>query len=509
MNRRVSTIVLLVCVVFVSSPLPVLAVELWYDFEGDSGLVATDKLTSDGAQDGQLENNVSIQSTALFGAQAANFDIPSVIGPVNPPFSTFEVAESTMLGDAFTVALHANNQDAVLDFTRLFTSYRGTGAVGNDRVLLDYDPTGSVIPGLRAIVNNTVVQTASPPAGMADPGYHHYALTVDSGDVRIYFDGAEVAAGNVGTGYSNSANLHIGEDPHDGGGTANEQFIGSVDEVLVINHALPAADVASLASGAISSVVTPGAGEYAVYYDFEGDLGDRFASDGTQDAFAHQNATLDSDPANARLGNGSGMLGVATSEGSPFSRIAVGPLGNLGDQLTMSAAVTFPQAGHDQQGLTRLFSTFQGSGSPAGRLIFDFNPDADVADIGVRVILPDGTATVANDTLALNERHTLTATYDSGQLRVYLDGTEVATADTSGDVDLGEFPLFIGEDNGGAVNENFIGTLDDAFIIGRALSPAEVMLVHQQGAAAVIPEPSSLVLMLSVLPLFGLWRRSR
>jgi hypothetical protein len=485
------------------------ALELWYDFEGDS-TAAIDKLIDDGAQNGTLQNNVSIQSAdVLFGTQSALFDIPDPVDPVNPPFSTIEIPGSTALGDDFTLAIHVDNQEAALDFTRLITSYRGTGAVGNDRVLLDYDPTGGVIPGIRAIVNNTVVQTAAPPAGITNPGYHHYALAVDSGDVRIYFDGGEVASGNVGTGYVNTHNLYIGEDPHDGGGAANEQLIGNVDDAVVINRALSASDILALAGGVASDTLTPVADEYAVYYDFEGDAGatitDKFTADGAQDGIAHLQATVGGNP---RFGGNSGQLDIAVA-GTPFSRIEVGQVGNLGSAFTMSATVDFPQAGFSAEDLTRMFSTFEGSGSAAGRLILDFNPDADVSDIGIRLILPDGTTAVAGDTFSLNERHTFTATYDNGDVQVYLDGSPVASASTSGDVDLGAFPLYIGEDISGAVNENFIGTMDDVFIVGRALSTEEVLRVHQSGAASVIPEPSTAAMVVMGLLSALAWVRRR
>ncbi len=230
---------------------------------------------------------------------------------VNPPFSTFELPGTTLLGDQYTLAVHADNREAALDFTRLFSSFRGVGPVGADRILMDYDPTGGVIPGIRAIVNNTVVQTTAPPAGVTNPGYHHYALTVDNGDVRIYFDGSEVATGNVGNGYTNTANLHFGEDPHDGGGSANEQFIGHVDELLILNRALSASDVLALVTSGVSDVVNPGS-ELAIYYDFESDLMDQFVADGAQDGIARQNATIDDVPGNAKRGDGSGFLGVAT-----------------------------------------------------------------------------------------------------------------------------------------------------------------------------------------------------
>ena len=69
------------------------AIEFWYDFEGDSGDVVTDKLSSDGAQDGSLEGNTSIQSDdVLFGTKSARFDIPDPIG-VGPAASRRSVRQ--------------------------------------------------------------------------------------------------------------------------------------------------------------------------------------------------------------------------------------------------------------------------------------------------------------------------------------------------------------------------------------------------------------------------------
>ena len=90
-------------------------------------------------------------------------------------------------------------------------------------------------------------------------------------------------------------------------------------------------------------------------------------------------------------------------------------------------------------------------------------------------------AGAAGGQVSTDEDHTFTATYDNSNLKLFLDGNEVASVPASGDVDLGEFPLFIGEDNDarGLVNENLIGSLDDAFIISRALSAEEIKAVFE------------------------------
>lgn len=479
---------------------PAFSLELFYDFEGDAGEAVRDKLVADGAQDGILEGNATIVSSEpLWGARSANFSIPDS-DPLPPPFSTFQVPGSTGLGLAYTIAIHVENLDPTPGFARVISSFRGTGAVGADRILVDYDPTGALIPGVRAIVNNVVVQTSSVPAALATPGYHHFALVASLGVVRLYLDGSEVAAGIVGLGYSNSADLRIGEDPHDAGGSADEQLIGNVDELLVIDRDLTPGEVLALAQGTVDSVVTPTAGEYAVYYDFESDLEDRFTLDGAQTGIAHRAATISADPADAVFGSGAGRLDLPVVE--PFSRIDAGPVGNLGDAFTISVAVAYPQAGHAAGALTRLFSSHSGSGGVAGRLIFDFDPDATFG-FGVRLILPDGTVVLAPTTTLLDQLHTFTATYDQGDVRLYVDGGLVATGSTTGEVDLGGLPLYLGEDADGPVNENFIGTLDDAFIVPRVLTPQEVVDVHGSGAAAVVPEPPAALGLATAMALLG------
>jgi hypothetical protein len=333
---------------------------------------------------------------------------------------------------------------------------------------------------------------------MANPGYHHYAVTIGGGNAQLYFDGTLITSGPTVAGYTNTLNFRIGEDPHDGGGATEEQFIGNVDEVLMINRALSGADIANLASGmSVSSVVTPLAGERAVYYDFEGATGmatDKFILDGSQDGIFHRTAAIDDASANAKLGSGSSSFTdprIPTAD--RFSQIKVGPVGELGGSFTLSAVVNVPSGGYNGNNLARLFSTFQGSGSALGKLIFDADPNATLTiagkKAGMRLVLPDGSVVVSEATFSIVQNHTLTAVYDYGYVKLYLDGVEVASgvANTHGSVNLGAFDLFVGEDLGGTQGENFRGNMDDALILGRALTPAEVASLHTLGAAALLP----------------------
>ena len=472
-----------------------LGVEVWYDMEGDSGTVVTDKLTSDGTQDGDLLNNVVIQpipGTTGYGEQNVMLDNSGIEPtPYNPPFSTIEVPDSTMLGAQYTLAAWVDC--TTVNNTRLFSSYPGGGGITADRVLFDINETGDSITGLRTFVNGTATGTTAPPAGMADPGYHHYALTVDNGDVAVYLDGVPVAAGFVGTGYSNSLNLRIGEDPHEIG-AANEQFQGSIDEFLAINQALSPTDIASLAGGsAVDSVVTP-TGEYAVYYDFEGGVvADKFTADGAQDGIIYQNVTVASDASSAQVGDGSATFGAAIPD-FVLSEIDSGVSGTeLGDAFTLSVHFNAHMLGQTGEGLTRLISNYAGSGSAAGRVILDLDQnETSNYGWGIRFLLPDGTSVLPPEIIPLNEDHTVTAVYDNGVATVYLDGIMVGTATGTGVLEHDDATIRIGEDVTGRLNEQFVGEMDDVVILSRALSASEVSTLASGGAAALFGGGSEL-----------------
>lgn len=504
-KRTVAVVLLISCL-----GSPAAAINVLYDFEGTDDPEVIDKYANDGLQNAGVFQNVFPDDTSdpIYGSQAAFFDLPEEPqGITVPPYSTLEVPDSTFGTDfSLTLAAHFRNDEDPLDFTRLFSSYRGTSAVSPERILLDFDRRDpGNINGLRAIVNNTVVQPESVPAAIdaINPGeYHHFAMTINAGTVKGYLNGTEILSGDVGLGYSNAMNIFLGEDPHDGGGSADEQFKGNIDEFLLIQRALPASDIAQLAAGnTVSSVVTPQPGERAVYYDFEGaTAADLFTDDGAQDGILAEVTAIVSGAGEGKLGNGAvnfqdPRVNDPPPPPSPFSQLNLGPVGNLGDQFTLSAAINAFAGGQNSGGLARIFSTYNGGGSPAGRLILDVNPFAESGGLGTRLILPDGTV-VATDTAPLDfVNETVTVTYDQGEVKIYLSGVEIAsgTANTTGDVDLGEFDLRVGEDLGGSVNENFVGIMDDVLIRSDALTPEQVLLLHNSGASALpappLPDP--------------------
>ena len=466
----------------------VYAVEVWYDFEEDSGRTAIDKLTTDGSQDGELLRNVSFQDTSgtvPWGTGSALFGLPVMEGNV------IEVPGSDQLGQSFTLAMHVNNLEEALGFTRLFSSYGGTGGVPADRIIVDYDPTGTILSsGIRAIISGTSVTPTSMPVGLSDPGYHHYAVTAAYGEVRLYFDGSEIAMTSVAPGYSNTgACIRIGEDVNDLSAGASEQLVGNVDDILITDQVLTGAQIASLATGSsVQSVIGTPTGSYAVNYDFEGDSGtsitDKLVSDGAQDGIAINYVNVDSNAANAKLGNGSGAL-QQWENGA--SEIATGVSGtDLGEAFTLSAVINVDGDGYQNGHLARLFSSFYGSGSVAGQLVFDYEPDASTYGFSTRIILPNGVTVKSTQPFSYSENHTLTGVYDGSAIKIYIDGVEVASEAASGTVDLGDWELGIGEDGNGYANEQIVGTVDDVLILGRALSSTEVATLHTSGAAVLL-----------------------
>lgn len=100
------------------------AVNLIYDLEGDNGTTATDKLTSDGAQNGTVYNNVTLHNTTDpgFGTQTAFFDIPPPL--VTAPYSTIEVPDSTFGGNSSATFAGWVNQDITTTDLQRFQIFR-------------------------------------------------------------------------------------------------------------------------------------------------------------------------------------------------------------------------------------------------------------------------------------------------------------------------------------------------------------------------------------------------
>lgn len=475
-----------------------------YSAEGDSGS-AGDKLVNDGAQNGTFSNS---QVTIDPSAAGARFGSSSIaFGTNTSQRNTVNIADSTALGEQFTLSAFAryDGNTGTLNQARLFTTYDGGGAAVPGELLLDYNPAGgaAALNGVRFLVNTgSGVQSVIPnvPVTFDDGEYHHLAATYDNGQVRTYLDGVVIATGTAGSGFVNLIrNLQLGED-HGGGSGVGEQFIGRMDDVLVLqSRALSGGEVRTLANvgaDAFLAGATVNPGKMGIYYDGEGPLpvvrtGDKLLVDGAQNAVIHNNVTVNTNPANARFGDGS--FEFAAASGSNWNTIELPGSTQLGDAFTLAAFVN-----HVENDVARLFGNYDGSGGIlAGELLTDFDPSGtDTYRKGFRAIINQTTITpVSPISFDDGELHHLALTYDDGQVRLYLDGNEVASGTAgSGPVNLTSNLLF-GEDWGGTVNEQFRGFADEILLLRHALSPDEIALLARVPYASMVPEPSAWVLL--------------
>jgi hypothetical protein len=172
-----------------------------YTFEGDTGVSATDKLTTDGAQGLTFRNAVVVDNTpahAAFGTSCVTFNGSGSTA------DSLEIDRSFTFGREFTLAAMVKSLDDGV--TRLF----GTGETACPTDLaVDYDPSGSAIPGLRCTLNGATVDSVT--LSFADHAYHHLAVTYNNGAVNLYLDGNRVGSGTVpGGSLWLSTNLRVG-----------------------------------------------------------------------------------------------------------------------------------------------------------------------------------------------------------------------------------------------------------------------------------------------------------
>ncbi len=237
------------------------AISILYDFENDGGQSVTDKLDRDGQQNpifysgGSVDTN---ESRAAFGTRSLR--VPD--SPGAPNFNRLRLPGTASLSEQFTLAAHVNL--SANDFQRVFSNYQGTGPLGDSRLVFDVDPSGTQISGLRvAIGHRGVLQTDVVPPQLSEPGYHHLALAYDDGEIQVYVDGQVTLVGTLGDGPLNMLlDLSLGEDPHDGGGSANEQLSANVDDLLVLTaDALSQGDIRLLAREGAEALFSSGGRE--------------------------------------------------------------------------------------------------------------------------------------------------------------------------------------------------------------------------------------------------------
>ena len=249
----------------------------FFDFEGDSGQTATDKATGDGIQQGRFHNNVTVTRDPANACGDSSLAFTSD----GKALSTFQIVDTMNLGKNFTLAIKAKTGEKRL--TRLFSTYRGSHKPVTGELIFDFNPADGVV---RFVANG---QTVEGKCRISTARFHHYAVTYDEGDVRLYFDGKEVGSGLLRSGtclyihrdvnsvkeHFNgpdvktvagiylSSDLRIGEDAagkfeimdkniRPPGTTGliitgpDQQLIGFADDILVTRQTLMAKEIAAL-----------------------------------------------------------------------------------------------------------------------------------------------------------------------------------------------------------------------------------------------------------------------
>jgi len=157
------------------------------------------------------------------------------------PRCTVEIDGTRELGKHFTLALMAKSSDN--KHARLFSSYDDFGPCRGSELVFDCDPTGTAVAGLRLIAQGISVE--SKPLNFADGKYHHLAVVYENGKAFFYLDGAPVGEQWIGgdAPVILEHNLQVGEDTQH---AHVQQFKGNMDDILVLDRALSAAEIKAI-----------------------------------------------------------------------------------------------------------------------------------------------------------------------------------------------------------------------------------------------------------------------
>ncbi|MDP6354462.1 MAG: hypothetical protein QF473_05160 [Planctomycetota bacterium] len=187
------------------------------------------------------------------------------------------------------------------------------------------------------------------------------------------------------------------------------------------------------------------------------------------------------------------LFGKSSLEFNDAAVLSLPETKDLGEQSTIAVHVKGMPAGH-----RRLFSAYNGSTTEPRELFFDVNSGGNIGPDGAIRFGYDGWKVVAMhskigdwskekdpDTV-----HHIAATWNDGEVKLYFDGTEVASGGKPGSgalaLELGD--LRFGEDYPptSLTNEPFLGKCDDILILRRVLKASEVKTLAEKGGSAAL-----------------------
>ncbi|PQO46764.1 LamG-like jellyroll fold domain-containing protein [Blastopirellula marina] len=276
------------------------------------------------------------------------------------------------------------------------------------------------------------------------------------------------------------------------------------DQPLRLRFVLSDASLYSFKAGdKVTRAAGPAPAKALFTFEGEGEeaLADQSPAGGQQGAALHGNAEVVKSEQEAARGAGALALRAAPDD---VSELEINGSTQLGKQFTLAAWAKTAKRGEQ-----RLFSNYRGTEAPAtGELIFDFNTNS-----GVLRFTANGKSVYSEPTFIRDSKyHHYAAVYDEGNVRLYVDGVEVAREDLppvtthlfhdgsviqhatndsgkslvgihlTADLRVGEdlpvrFRNYRNRETNNTAAEQLVGFIDDVLVEKRALSPDEIQAI--------------------------------
>ena len=261
-------------------------------------------------------------------------------------------------------------------------------------------------------------------------------------------------------------------------------FDGLIDEIGIWDHALTADEVDYLYTNSLMEVTESAHVNKGVMYTAEDDTTsatDKYTEDGAQNG-TFSGGTLTVSAVNPKFGSSAYRFAYDADASVP--QIEIADSSTLGRRFTLAAWVDTTSYTTYQ----RLFAVFEGGVFEADEVMLGYRADGSGIN-GIRftantVATIPASAQVFTDGLY----HHMAATYDNGAVKVYLDGSEVASGTAGGGAVNARFNMKIGNDDSTS-NTAIQGDVDDVVMLRRVLSASEINELMTVGAQSFLYPP--------------------
>ena len=311
--------------------------------------------------------------------------------------------------------------------------------------------------------------------GAATTSYQHIAVTYDGTTVRTYLDGTLQNSGAWPGAPLRFTTAKLGANRD-----LNKTFDGDMDEVEIFNRALTEAEIRAIYEAGSAGKIKPEPPEpieppAGMVSWWPGD-------DHPNDAVDSNDGTLQGGATYAP-----GMVGPAFSFDASLNTgviVPATPSLNMTEAISIDAWVyptSFPNTGNTVVRKDRFVTE-------TGALV---QYSLSVTDQGQAScnINSNPAASVSGGTVLLDNWTHVACTYDRSQVRLYVNGEEVASTPFTEAIISSSQPLGIGTQPGFS-GRDFDGLIDEVEIFDRALTEAEIRAIYEANSAGKIkPDP--------------------